>query len=211
MMNNIRKKIILNKISKIKLNKEKNDEYSLFDASFVKLNDDNLETVYDILSGWDEVCKLPKDVGEFLDQISSDSENAVAIHRTRMFEGNNILIESIAKDGLINNGHVMSSGADSGIPDLNLTLTPLDGMSGFINLVGSYKDNNLTIVYSFPTNLVDKKTLEFKNEDAVNQIYNFNGRAYIKPEYIVGAIIKGKNGELDKFITHDEMLSSTYK
>ena len=32
----------------------------------------------------------------------------------------------------------------------------------------------------------------------VNQIYNFNGRAYIKPEYIVGAIIKGKNGELDK-------------
>ena len=210
-MNTVKKQIILNKIQKEKLDKSKSGEYSLFDASFVKLTDDNMEIVYDILSGWDKECKIPKDVGEFLNQISNDPENAVAIHRTHMYEESNVLIEKIAKEGLINNGHIMSSGAGGGIPSLSLTLSPLVGMTGFINLVGSYKNNNLTVIYSFPTNLVDKETLEFKNDDAIKQVYDFKNRVYIKPEYIVGAIVKGKNGELDKFLTHDEMLSLNMK
>ena len=99
-------------------------------------------------------------------------------------------------NGLINNGHINATGGGvflNEAPDVALTMTPFRGISGIINLAGSYKGNNTAVIAAFPKDLVTEDLENKENKE--NQIYmiimvDFD---YIKPEYIVGALIKDNN------------------
>lgn len=211
-MNKIKEQILLYKMKKMKLQKQKDGKFSLFDTSFGK-NALKSDIEMDLLLDWDRYCNITPEVGKFLDELASNPRNSVAIHRTKTFiekdNENNYhskILDSISKSGLKNGGHLMSSAAYSKVPNLGLTLSPFVGLSSFLQLIGSYKDNNVVVIYSFPSNLVDKKTLDFKNKDAINKIYDFNSEVYVKPEYMIGAIIKNSENNLDEFFTRDEIL-----
>lgn len=172
-------------------------------------NSNNYETysmINEIITTWDQYCNLPRDVGEFINREMSDESKVLAIHRTNIGPINdyreNRILNSIMENGLINMGHGMQ-GAFVATPSLTLTTTPLSFLEGLINLIGSYKGNNAVILLSFPADEVDDK-LDFKVDSTM--IYQKSGNTnYIKPEYILGAIIK-KDHELDEYHTREDIL-----
>lgn len=196
--------------------------YSFFENDFanefldkcVQVNDyDRYITFYNMIESWDDVCNLSLESGEYVSNLwLSDLDKIPAIHRTNLgpYEHEfgipqNNLLEEIMDRGLINNGHGMQ-GAFVGTPSLALTTMPLDSFTGMINLFGSYKSNNTTIILQFPRELV-RKDLEFTSKDASKIIYdNSNGLNIIKPEYILGAIVKSDDG-LDQYYSKEQILS----
>ena len=218
------RKEILNEIE-VKINKAKvHDKYSIFMYDCIKKvfydnrNDSTkLEILYDTLNSWEDYNNIPYDIGFLLNSLEQDKKNTVAIHRTR-FEYKNInnfpydsKLVDIMTNGLINYGHNNAIGGSAflnTIPNLSLTMTSLEGISGIINLVASYRSNNTTIIMVFPNNLVDSE-LGIKNNKE-NEIYDYkNKKYYVKPKYIIGALIKNNNN-LDKFYSKDEILNKIY-
>lgn len=177
-----------------------------------ELNDyEKYEFFYDLISKYDDLCKLSSEDGEMINNLMKDPNHIAAIHRTYLgpieYVGNipttNDLY-SIMSEGLINNGH-LSSGGYSETPSLALTTSPLTGMGDLANLFFSYKHNNLTVLLRFPKELVDRE-LQFVSEESQETIYDRKNKfCYIRPEYVLGAIVKGK--DQDKFYTREELLS----
>ena len=201
----------------------KNGRYSFFENDFakeyfegcMKLNDfDRYITLYNMVEGWDDVCNLSLETGEYISSLwREDVDKIPAIHRVNVGEikldgtvptNSNLL--SIMRDGLINNGHAMQGALVKGAPDISLTATPLDSFTGMINLLASYKNNNVIVILQFPRLLVDKD-LKFTTPGAANTIYNKEDNIHIiKPEYVLGAIIKREDG-LDEFYSREQLLS----
>lgn len=197
--------------------------YSFFENDFakeyfdrcMKMNDfDRYITLYNMVEGWDDVCNLSLETGEYISSLwREDVDKIPAIHRANVgdikMDGDiptNVNLLDIMKNGLINNGHAMQGGFVKGAPSLSLTATPLDSFTGMINLLASYKNNNVIIVLQFPRLLVDKD-LRFTTEGVANTIYNKDGNIHvIKPEYILGVIVKSKEG-LDQFYSREQILS----
>ena len=213
---------IISIINQLKIQKNNEGKYSFFDAPFSKcLYDekiifDNKKIIFDIIYDLDQNCNISKELGDFLVNASNDTKNRMGIHRTKLYDliiDNNIIysdmLYDIAKKGIQNFGH-LSSGVNEKCPEPSRTLSPLYGITGFINLLSSYKNNNATIIYSFPSEFLNDE-MDFTNSKYIKNIYNFEGgKPYIKPEYIVGTIIKNEHG-LDIFLTHDEMLKNNNK
>ena len=201
----------------------KKGRFSLFDAKFATdifskgTKYEYLNLSYDMISGWDEICNLPYDVGVSLDRLANDS--TVMVHRTRLDLDRdsqgltcNEVLHSIMDEGLKNYGHMNAVGGgafSSEPPSLTLTMTPLTGISGYINLLGSYHDNDTTIIAAVPKELVDSKGYVNKNVpwDKVYDLSEYPPK--VKREFMVGAILKKNNG-LDEFYTRDEIVA-TYK
>lgn len=210
--------LLKKKIETYKLKAHNNDKFSLFDASFAKelfsrkdTNYRSLESIYEMISSWEEKCNIPYDFGVALDQVAS--EEVVMIHRTNLnfdkdSEGlqNNDVLYNIMNDGLVNTGHLHSSGTiTNGASDLTLTMTPLKGLSGYINLVSSYKSNDTTIIAAFPKDLVDEDG-HIKDMSRCCEIYDVvNDQLAVKPKFLRGAILKKNNG-LDEFYDQQEIL-----
>ncbi len=183
-----------------------------------KLNDpEQYEFFYDIAEGWDKSCHLSRETGEYINRLmSKQTDSLLAIHRTDLgvLEYNNGIptndnLHSIMKDGLINNGHALQGGYQE-VPSLSLTTTPLNHLGDVINLVGSYKNNNIVVLLQFPKDLVNND-LSFKNRDGMQKIYKKDGSIlYIQPEYILGAIVKNDYG-LDEFYSREQLLSVRYR
>lgn len=207
------------KIDLIKENAHNKGKFSLFDAKFAEdifnknTNYDYLNSMYDILKSWEDSCNLPYNIGISLDRMTSD--NVVMFHRTNLgldreksgLEYDENLL-SIMRDGLKNFGHLGSGGAsnDNRIP-LDLTMTPLNGITGYINLVGSYKSNDVIILAVFPKKFV-KDDGEVVNESNYSDIYDLDDiTPKVKKEYMLGVILKKDNG-LDEFYTRDEVISA---
>lgn len=202
------------------LSKAKEDgRFSFFEFDYLKnlldsrVDDiENYEYFYGIIKDFDGKCNLSRKSGEYLNQILKDQNSVFAIHRTNLGEitknaagiPENSILSKIMDEGLINNGHALSGGggAVSLTPDLNLTTTPLSGISGFLNLVGSYKDNNVTVILKFPDDLVSKDLVR----GAENVHITKGNMSYINPDYIAGAIVKDANG-FDQFFTKEQILS----
>lgn len=213
-MDNIKSDILKQKAEVLKEKKHMEGKFSIFDTKFAKNIEKNgySNYVFDVFEDWNERCNIPLEAGLELYKLSENPDQLLAIHRTHIcdFHNENGSVKSndvvdIANNGLINNGH-LSSGAYTEVPEPSYTLSPLSDLSGFINLVASYKQNNAVIIYSLPSNCVNED-LEFINSESFKKIYNFdNGIVRIKPELIVGMILKNPNAT-DIFLTRDDMLN----
>ncbi len=165
---------------------------------------------YDLVSGWDSKCYLTRSAGEYINEQMNSVDNVLAIHRTNLGEIEdrdglpfNSNLNSIMSEGLINNGHGMQGAFDAN-PSLALTTSPIKGFSDLINLVSSYKSNNVIVLLQFPKELVSDD-LSFKTKEP---FYNKRGNLnYIDPNYILGAIVKREN-DLDELYTKEELLKS---
>lgn len=165
---------------------------------------------YDLVSGWDSKCHLTRSAGEYINEQMNSVDNVLAIHRANLGEIEdregipfNSNLNSIMSEGLINNGHGMQGAFDAN-PSLALTTSPMKGFSDLINLVSSYKSNNVTVLLQFPKELVSDD-LSFKTKEPFyTKKDNLN---YIDPNYILGAIVKREN-DLDELYTRDELLKS---
>ena len=178
-------------------------------------NPDGIKFICGIIDSWEGVSKIPYKLGISIDHFVEDPALTVMIHRTRLdIDGNinNVPIDdtlnSIMEKGLINYGDINAVGGSAfskEIPSLTKTMTPLEGLSGYINLISSYKDNDTIVFAGFPSNLVDKEgEIIGKPED----VYNFDtGHPAVKQEYMMGAIIKDKQGNC-RFYTRDEILNA---
>ncbi len=173
---------------------------------------DKYEFFFNLAQGWDEQCNLSRAAGEQINTFMRDESNVTAIHRTDVGrittkEGlpNNRVINAIMKDGLINNGHAMQ-GAYTGLPPLSLTTSPLITFGDLINLVGSYKNNNVTVILQFPRDLVTND-LHFTSPELGRKFYNMEDNVHvIDPDYVMGVIVKSKDG-LDEFYSREQLLS----
>ena len=209
------KKTLLNKkIDLIRKDAHKHGRFSMFDISsaVIKFNSDakyeDLKRVCDILEECDKRCNLPYDIGILLDKLATDY--AVMVHKTQLFLNpgepgldNNENLLNIMRDGLKNYGHSNQGIQSETLPDLNLTMAPLKGIEGFINLLEPYKSNDAIVIGAFPKNLID----EDGNGIDYTEIYDLSSYPpKIKPEYIAGVILKKENG-LDEFYTRDEVIN----
>jgi hypothetical protein len=139
------------------------------------------------------------------------------IHRTNLgFDPDesglqqNDILENIMNDGLMNSGHLNDNGAYDKKPLLTSTLSPLTGLSGVINLISSYKDNDVTIIVAFPKRIVNAEG-NIINQSDYSVVYDVSKYPpKVKPEYIVGAILKKKNG-LDEFYSREEIIEGLNK
>lgn len=215
----VKKKEINNKINQA----IENDRFSLFELCFVKdffrkieilNNEEAYKDIFEMVDGWDNRCKLPRKAGEYINKMILENPDCIlAIHRTYLGHYDrsnqipyNKLLEDIMKIGLTNNGHAMQGG-ETDNPSLSLTTNPLDSLGDIVNLIGSYNSNNTTILLMFPRNLIDEE-LDFINKEDAEKIYTLDYNIpHINPDYILGAIIKNKNG-LDEFYTREELLNS---
>lgn len=235
-MNIIEKRKIALLKKKVELKKEtamKNGKFSLFHTKFS--NDifnnpksyEGLKSTYEILESWEDICNLPYNVGVSLDAFVNDPNLVVMIHRANLSLDKNIsglpnseTLQDIMENGLINYGHLNAYGGSAliGVPDLALTMTSMKGLSGYINLVSSYKDNDTIIISAFPkakydengkliSGLVDEDG-HIVDKSKASEIYDLSKtNPQIKKEYMMGAIIKKNNG-FDEFYTRDEIINS---
>lgn len=195
-------------------------KFSLFDAKFATdmfskgTNYDYLNWNYEVILDWDKLCNIPYGVGISIDRLANDS--TVMIHRTRLDLDtsstglpNNEDLYNIMNEGLMNYGHMNAVGGgaySSTPPSLNLTMTPLSGLTGYINFIASYHGNDTVIIAAFPKELVNEDG-ENNNVDW-NQIYDLSEYPpRVKREFIAGALLKKSSG-LDEFYTRDEIVNS---
>ena len=170
-------------------------------------------TFFDLIEGWDKKCSLSLESGEYVSNLwLADTNKIPAIHRMYLHgytyedgvpyseELKDVMEEGLSNYGFGNQGGVV------GVPDLSLSATPIDSFTGMINLIASYKTNNTTVLMQFPRDLVDS-SLGFTSEEASDVIYDKSTGYYIiKPEYILGAIVKNDNG-FDQFYSKEQLLS----
>ena len=214
-------KLLKEKIKVHRNDAHKKGKFSLFDAKFsmdifsVDTNYDYLKWNYEMILDWDKMCNLPYEVGISLDKLAN--ENVVMIHRANLeLDTNrkglicNEALHSIMNEGLKNYGHMnaMGGGAFSAIPpSLTLTMTPLTGIAGYINLLSSYHSNDAIVIAAFPKELVniDGEIIDKSTYDKIYDLSEFPPK--VRREFMVGTILK-KDNCLDEFYTRDEIVNS---
>lgn len=224
--------LLKRKIESKKTQKKEEGRFSLYHAKFCEKmiesykKYENIKWLEEVIDGWDDYCKLSYEEGMSLDKLIEDPNYVVAIHRTNLdldrdkkglttSDG----LQSIMTKGLINFGHANATGGGAylnTVPEISLTMSPVDGLGGYINLVSNYKNNDTVILAAFPKAKFDENSvlisgLVDKNLNIVNglteTIYDTTDRfPKIKPEYIIGAILKKNNG-LDEFYTREEIIN----
>ena len=223
-MNIIEKKKIALLKGKIALKKKAahdQGKFSLFDTQYATdtFNKDSnykgLASIYEIIEKLEDNCNLSYGTGISLDKLASD--NIVMCHRTNLglnrkepgLEYNEALL-SIMSDGLKNYGHMNAAGGSAfsaAIPSLTVTMTPLKGLTGYVNLLSPYKDNDAIILCAFPKEILEEDG-DVLNESNYSDIYNLDGAVpSVKKEYMLGVILKKNNG-LDEFYTRDEVIEA---
>lgn len=232
-------KLLLTKIDVIKEEAEREGRFSLFHAKCVeeifkkKMSYKTCEMMFDIVKDNDSFCKIPYNVGIAIDNYSQN--NRLFIHRTNLFldkskEGipDNADLYSMMVDGLENHGHANAIGGSAfsdDVPSLCLTMSSLDSFTGYVNLVKSYKGNDAIILAGFPDDYVNAegheldsqgKAVFIKKDDLnsnpnLSRIYNYDGlTVHVKPEFMLGAIIKRDNGYWD-FYSKDQIINNMKK
>ena len=210
--------LLQEKVEIIKSEAKKSGKFSLFCTRFAseKLGRADgykgYKYLYEMFLEKDKICNIPYEVGMTLDELSYT--DTILVHRTNLFlDKNSSGIEkndslySIVTEGLKNYGHRNAYGGgafSSDVLDLSLTTKPLVGLSGYINLFSSYKENDTVIILKFPSELVNKDG-EVVNKSEYTKVYNMNiDPPTVKPEYIYGIIFKKKD-KLDEFYSREEI------
>jgi len=212
--------LLKEKIELYRKNAHNEGRFSLFDAKFAidvfskNLKYSQLKYMYNLISEWESKCNLSYELGIWLEKLAID--NTVMIHRANLGldindEGlkYNENLYNIMNDGLKNYGHLnaLGGGAISSKPSsLTLTMTPLEGLSGYINLVSSYKSNDVIIVVVFPKNMVNNDG-QLADGVSYSDVYDLSEKyPKIKKEFMIGAILKKNNG-FDEFYTRNEIVN----
>lgn len=207
-------KLLKDEIDLIKENAKREGRYSLFNSRFVKeifdnkkINYSGLRYYFDLIKEHDKNCKIPYNIGLSIDAFTE--YNNIFVHRTKLNYENEESDElySIMKDGLKNYGHtgVLAGGSTNINPNVTLTMTPLDGLAGYINLISSYKDNNTIVLAAFPKEIVDKEGNILTD---YNEVYdNLEKEPTFKEKYMLGAFVKGNN-ELWDFYLKDQIIEN---
>ena len=219
-----RKEEIKNKMIDIINSSVAEGRYSLFMCKYMQeirnskhISLENLQWFYDTCSEWDKMCNLPLEFGLKLEELTKDDSIVLGIRRIRLQYGereNGIPtseeLDYIMRNGEVNNGHSTAIGgvAMSKLPDPSLAFTPIKkSFGGYINLVCPYHDSNTVLIAAFPSDVVDD-SLGIKDKDKASDIYILSDdNPVVRPECLLGAIIKNENG-FDEFYTRDEILSS---
>ena len=196
---------------------EKKGLFSLYHARFandiLKLNNyEAVNSICEMIDSWEGSYIIPYKVGISIDSFVNNPNLVVCIHRTKlqMEEKDapiNGRLKNIMEEGLINYGDVNAyggSGFSNKIPDLIKTTTPLVGLSGYINFISSYHQNNVIVMMSFPKEFVSKHGEIIGDYSNVYDLSEKNPR--VKPEYMMGAIVKDENGVFN-FYTKDEIIA----
>ena len=217
-------------IENIKAKALEDDRYSIFNSFAVKdmlnktITSDDLKYVFDLVNEWDLKCNLSYEVGVSLNYLASKC--SVYIHRTNLgidknYEGipNNDALNSIMVNGLENHGHANAVGGSAflnELPDLGLTMSYLGDLTGWINLIGSYKVNDTIIIAAFPKEYVDNNGIKRTDAKGVETkkyyeyIYDTSKLVpRIKTDYLVGAVIKGNN-KLWQFHSRERIINNLY-
>jgi hypothetical protein len=221
---------IKQEIESIKAKAFEEGRYSIFNSSvaedvFGKLSSlDNWESFFEMFNEWDRKCKLPYDIGVYLDNLSN--QYSVYIHRTNLMidknkEGipDNYGLNSIMTKGLENHGHANAAGGGAfleSLPDISLTMSSFDGFTGWINFVGSYKENDSIIIAAFPKECVTRDGINAKDangnytDEYYKYIYDTSGTVpHVKKDFIIGAVVK-KNKDLWDFYSRDQIINNLY-
>ena len=179
------------------------NKYSLFSFDNVKDylkkaqdldNYDAYSYLFQILYEKNSWATISLSTGEYLNKLIKDCDGVLGIHRANIgkidyIDGipTNINLSDIVNNGFINNGH-LSSGVISKNPSMSLAVSPFYDINGLLNLVSSYKNNNVIILFQFPDDIMSKD-LYFK-VDPKNFYQSDN---CVSPKYILGVIIKENN------------------
>ena len=219
-------KQLMIKVELLRKQHEANGLYSLLQTKFVQDYIDNLiksgdvkktylalKNFYDISLRLDSEVQIDYQVGKIIDDLVSDSNYEVFIHRTNLNlneENYSDNLKNIMEQGLINYGHVNALGGAAIMnvaPGIGCCATPLKGLSGYLNLLGSWHSNDSIIVMKIPSNLLNSDN-DYIN---ANNIYNYvDNKYYIKPEFIKGNIVR-KDNKLTKFYIREEILNMENK
>lgn len=179
------------------------NKYSLFSFDIVKdylrkaqdLDNYNAYSyLFRILYKKNSVATISLSTGDYLNNLLKDCNGVLGIHRTYVgkidyIDGipTNINLSDILNNGFINNGH-LSSGVISKNPSMSLAVSPFYDINGLLNLVSSYKNNNVIILFQFPNDIMSKD-LYFK----VDPKSFYQSDNSVSSEYILGVIIKDNN------------------
>ena len=213
-------------LEKYKESRKSRGAFSLFHSKIVSDYLDKCDTygklkgAIKLVDSWEKSNNIPYNVGISLEALINREDLVVCIHRTNKGLNRDVSglpdseeLRRIMQVGLENYGHINAGGGSAfheGYPDLTNTTSSISNLGGYINLVGSLKNNDTTIILAFPSSLVDKSG-NIIDRSKCNMIYNVeNGISVIKPEYIVGALLKKTNG-FDEFYTKGEILESSKK
>ena len=146
---------------------------------------------------YDEVGFMSQELGEELDSLFLDDNYTVGIHRTGYNIMDDKMIQTIFREGLINNGHIMS-GAVSGTQDIDKTVSMFKDftlMNGQLKSASGYKNSLGCIIVKIP-----KSYLGEKEGDIQPIYYKKDGIVHLLPEFIYGYIPVSDNGVLKEII-----------
>ena len=153
--------------------------------------------LYELASDYDEIGFMSQELGEELDSLFLNDEYSIGIHRTGHNIMSNEMIETIFRDGLINNGHVMT-GAVNGTQDISRTVSTFKDftlLNGQLKSAFHYKDSQGCIIVKIPKSYIGEGNGEIKPI-----YYKKNGVTYLLPEFIYGYIPVSNDGVLKEII-----------
>lgn len=155
------------------------------------------EYMFNLSKDYDNYGYMSQELGEELDSLFLDEDYIVGIHRTGYTYMDDTTIEKIFREGLINNGHIMSGGMD-GTQDIEKTVSlfydfPI--LNGRLKAAHGYKGSDGCIVVKIPKSYLGKE------EGEIKPIY-YKKDSYVRllPEFIYGYIPTKENGVLGEII-----------
>lgn len=168
------------------------------------------EWFFDVIGQNDKRCTLSQDTGEMINRLMSDPDNYLAIHmghlgRVEDVDGMPYIekLDDILHNGLIDYAAELD-GMHTDYPSPSQTTARLMSFGDLPNLFSSYKDNNVAVLLQFPKSLVDD-SLYVDKEHYFDIFREVDKKKIIKPEYIIGAIIK--EGTDTRYYSKEELLS----
>lgn len=204
--------LLKKKIDIIRNAAHQDGRFSLFDANFSKelfeglTKYDVFKDYFNLINGWDKECKLSLEDGIELDKEAT--ENTILVNRVNLYldkssEGipyNDVLLDHM-KNGITNNGQVAQGAISYGYPSLTVFSTKLEGLSGYINLLAFYKNNDTIFLMRLPKQFVNKDGNVVDNSVNDEIYYQIEGenKYRIKPDYTYGVILKKKDGQLELY------------
>ncbi len=188
-INNKRKILFSEKVKAAILEKNSSGLFSLFETNeFARQfgevkNKKQFAFLYTLYKANDDSHIISEELGKKLKELENDPNYCYGVHRTYMdLDGE--VIKDVVSSGINATGHSAQGAFEENAPNPSLNFTPLNGLAGYINLLSSYKDNNIAIICKFPKDKVDKD-LQLRNKNDFNGVYIKTPNGYVvSPENI---------------------------
>lgn len=185
-----------NKIKKLRTKLIKklkyNNGYSILRSSKTLIEN---EYLMGLAKEYDEYGYMSQGLGEELDRLFEDDSYIIGIHRTGYTHMDSEMISSIFNEGLVNNGHLMSSGVINSQPNIERTVTLFKNftiLNGQLKAANGYKGSEGCIIVKIPKSYLGKSDGEIKPI-----YYQSNTNLNLLPEFIYGYVPVNKDGVLD--------------